>query len=118
MPLLFNKKLINVELYTPVTQIEEEDEQSTGYQEVGDKPTEYAIEVRGTKPTTSEEAVMLYFEGRRGANEDVVKIVFVEKENMYIVWFEKEEGMCHVLIITVFKGDIFICIKTTVIFLH
>ena len=101
MPLLFEKKLINVELYTPETQIEEEDEQSTENQEVSDKPMEYAIEVRGTKPTTSKDAVMFYFEGRRGADADVVKIVFVEEENMYMVWFEEEEGMCHVLIITV-----------------
>ena len=96
MPLLFEMKLINVELYMPETQIEEEDEQSTGDQEISDKPTEYAIEIRGTKPTTSEDAVTFYFEGRRGANADVVKIVFVEEENMYMVWFEKEEGMCHV----------------------
>ena len=102
MPLLFEKKLINVELYLPETEIEKEDEQSTGDQEVSDKPTEYAIEVRGMKPTTSKDAVMFYFEGRRGANADVVKIIFVEEKNMYMVWFEEEEGMCHVLIITVF----------------
>ena len=86
----------------PETQIEKEDEQSTEDQEISDKPTEYAIEVRGTKPNTSKDAVMNYFEGRRGANADVVKIVFVEEENMYMVWFEEEEGMCHVLITTVF----------------
>jgi hypothetical protein len=102
MPLLFEKKLINVELYMPETQIEEEDEQSTGDQEISDQPTEYAIEERGTKLTTTEDAVTFYFEGRRGANADVVKIVFVEEENMYMVWFEEEEGMCHVLITTVF----------------
>ena len=102
MPLLFEKKLINVELYMPETQIEEEDEQSTGDQEISDQPTEYAIEVRGTKPTTSKDAVIFYFEGRRGANDDVVKIVFVEEENMYMVWFEEEEGMCHVLITIVY----------------
>jgi hypothetical protein len=51
MPLLFEKKLINIELYMPEAQIEEEDEQSTEDQKVSDQPTEYAIEVRGMKPT-------------------------------------------------------------------
>lgn len=45
------------------------------------------------KPTTSEDTLRFFFEGRRGANADVVKMEFIEEKEMYMVWFEDESGM-------------------------
>jgi hypothetical protein len=45
-------------------------------------------------PSTTEDAIMYYFESKKGANTDVEKVQFIEDKNMYLVTFEEEEGDC------------------------
>lgn len=95
MPLLFEKKKIEVEIFQPrpPTPDIEEDEQALGNEETADMPTEFAIEVRGMKTTTSEDTIRYYFESRKVADADVVKMEFIEEKEMYMIWFEEESGM-------------------------
>lgn len=36
---------------------------------------------------------MLYFEAKKGADADVLKIDYVEDEEMYLIRFENEQGI-------------------------
>ena len=51
------------------------------------------IEVRGMKPSTTQDTLEFYFESRRGANVDVEKIEFIEDKDMYLITFQEEEGI-------------------------
>ncbi|XP_071169373.1 uncharacterized protein [Mytilus edulis] len=95
MPLLFEKKKIDVEIFQPrpPTPDVEEDAEASGNEETIDMPTEFVIEVRGMKPTTSEDIIRYYFESRKVANADVVKMEFVEEKEMYMIWFEEESAV-------------------------
>jgi hypothetical protein len=53
---------------------------------------EQIIEVRDMNTSTTEDAIMYYFESKKGANTDVEKVQFIEDKNMYLVTFEEEEG--------------------------
>ncbi|CAG2243958.1 unnamed protein product [Mytilus edulis] len=45
------------------------------------------------KPTTSEDTIRYYFESRKVADADVVKMEFIEEKEMYMVWFEEESAI-------------------------
>ncbi|CAC5408902.1 unnamed protein product [Mytilus coruscus] len=49
------------------------------------------IEVTGMDQSSTKNGVMLYFEGKKGANADVLNIDFVEEEEMYLIRFGSEE---------------------------
>lgn len=51
------------------------------------------IEVTGMSQSTSKNGVMLYFEAKKGADADVLKIDYVEDEEMYLIRFENEQGI-------------------------
>ncbi|XP_063435913.1 uncharacterized protein LOC134716831 [Mytilus trossulus] len=94
LPLLFEKERIAVEIFIPCqpTSIVVEDGKATVNDVTRAMPTEFAIEVRGVKPSTSADTIRLYFESRKGANADVVKMEFKAK-GMYIIWFNKESAI-------------------------
>ncbi|XP_052101677.1 uncharacterized protein LOC127735527 isoform X3 [Mytilus californianus] len=95
MPLLFEKKRIDVEIFIPrsPTPDVEGDRQASGNEDTGDMPTEFVIEVTGMKPTTSGDTIRFYFESRKVANADVVKMEFIEEKEMYLIWFEEESAI-------------------------
>ncbi|CAG2225269.1 unnamed protein product [Mytilus edulis] len=95
MPLLFEKKKIDVEIFVPrpPTPDIEEDAEVSGDEETADMPTEFVIEVRGMKLTTDEDTIRYYFESRKVADADVVKMEFIEEKEMYMIWFEEESAI-------------------------
>ncbi|XP_063435915.1 uncharacterized protein LOC134716833 [Mytilus trossulus] len=99
MPLLFEKTKIDVEIFVPrpATPYVEDDAQISGDEDTTDMPTEFVIEVRGMKPTTSEDTIRYYFESRKVANADVVKMQFIEEKEMYMIWFEEESAIDSVM---------------------
>lgn len=97
MPLLFEKKKIDAEIFVPdpPTSEVEDNGQASGNEETGDIPTEFVIEVRGVKPTTSEDNLRYYFESCKVADADVVKMEYIEEKRMYMIWFEEESGIVY-----------------------
>ncbi|XP_071169375.1 uncharacterized protein [Mytilus edulis] len=95
MPLLFEKKKIDVEIFVPdqPTPDVEDNDQASGNEETGHIPNEFVIEVRGMKPTTSKDTLRYYFECREVANADVVKMEYIEEKRMYMIWFEEESAV-------------------------
>ncbi|VDH97895.1 Hypothetical predicted protein [Mytilus galloprovincialis] len=95
MPLLFEKKKIDVEIFQPrePTPDVEEDAEASGDEGTTDMPTDFVIEVRGMKPTTDADTIRYYFESHKVANADVVKMEFVEEKEMYMIWFEEESAI-------------------------
>lgn len=93
--MLFEKEGIAVEIFIPrqLTQNVGKDGKATVNAVTRDMPTEFAIEVRGMKPTTSADTIRLYFEGHKGANAEVVKMELFKAKGMYLIWFKKESGM-------------------------
>ncbi|VDI11576.1 Hypothetical predicted protein [Mytilus galloprovincialis] len=71
----------------------EEVGQAAEEEDTVDMPTEFVMEVRGIKPTTSEDTLRNYFESRKVANAEVVKMKFIEAKEMYMVWFEDESAI-------------------------
>lgn len=98
MPILFNKKVVDVEAYR-VNDEAASDRREEKFYDCDEEPKEHditcTIEVREMKPSTSEDTIMYYFESKRGANTDVEKIQFIQDKNMYVVTFEEEEGDCN-----------------------
>ncbi|XP_071123935.1 uncharacterized protein [Mytilus edulis] len=89
-----NKK-IDVEKCLPfaTTPVVEEVGQAAEKRDTVDLPTEFVMEVSGMKPTTSEDTLRHYFESRKVANADVVKMKYIKEKKMYMVWFEDESAI-------------------------
>ncbi|XP_076078269.1 protein mono-ADP-ribosyltransferase PARP14-like isoform X2 [Mytilus galloprovincialis] len=100
IPILFNKKVINVEAHIvgaeSTTDVPEEEPDDYS-QNTGEQVPICSIEVRGMKENTTQDTIMYYFESKKGAKADVETIEFVEDKNMYIVTFETEEAVDTVL---------------------
>ena len=96
-PLLLQNKAIDVEIFNPCpsSPVIVEGGPDNGMAEYGSM--DIIIEVKGMKPTTSEDTIMYYFESRKGAKADVEKIIYKEEDNMYLLWFKEESGMCHLV---------------------
>ena len=94
MPILFNKKVVEVEAYVEAAMDITEEEFYDCDEDSQEHDITCTIEVRDMNPSTTEDAIMYYFESRKGANTDVEKIQFIEDKNMYLVTFEEEEGDC------------------------
>ncbi|CAG2237686.1 unnamed protein product [Mytilus edulis] len=100
IPILFNKKVINVEAHIvgaeSTTDVPEEEPDDSS-QNTGEQVPICSIEVRGMKENTTQDTIMYYFESKKGAKADVENIEFVEDKNMYVVTFENEEAVETVL---------------------
>jgi len=98
MPIVFNKKVVEVEAYTVNVEAALDITEEELY-DCDEDPQEHditcTIEVREMKPSTTEDTIMYYFESRKGANTDVEKIQFIQDKNMYLVTFEEEKGDCN-----------------------
>lgn len=57
------------------------------------KPGDFCIHVTGYNPSNvTDETLLYYFESRKGANSDVVKVLQTDEGNACILQFETEEG--------------------------
>ncbi|CAC5392514.1 Protein mono-ADP-ribosyltransferase PARP15 [Mytilus coruscus] len=95
VPIIFGKTILEVEAYIPEKSLQNEstEEDCSSRESDFEAETVCTIEVSGMKKTTTEDTVMYYFESRKGANDDVKNIEFVEDKNMYLVTFENEEAV-------------------------
>jgi hypothetical protein len=74
MPILFNKKVVEVEAYVEAAMDITEKEFYDCDEDSQEHDITCTIEVRDMNTSTTEDAIMYYFESKKGANTDVEKV--------------------------------------------
>ncbi|XP_063405420.1 protein mono-ADP-ribosyltransferase PARP14-like [Mytilus trossulus] len=95
-PLQFLKADIGVEIYKPVDsrKVQVDSRKDLNQEHCLSKDiSSCVVEVRGVKTSTQKMALQYYFEGKHGADEDIIDIDFDEEKNIYLLTFESESAV-------------------------
>lgn len=100
VPIIFYGEIVDVEAFFPneMTDGEKPEEQyQSGQISTIEAETTHAVEVTGMHANTTQNSISGYFASRKGANDYILNIEFCNDKNMYIISFEKEEGIYIIL---------------------
>lgn len=83
---------IAVEQFTPKNQPIKAPLSDCGSEDSSEKSS-LIVEVHGVKPSTQELTVQYYFESKKGADDDVENIEYIEDKDVYLLTFASEDGI-------------------------